>query len=315
MIAASTRVAAVVGWPVRHSLSPVLYNTAFAALGSDWAYVAFEVPPDQGAAAVAAMRALGLAGMSVTMPHKEVVAAAVDERTPVAAALRAVNCVSWDDDGRRLVGDNTDAAGLVDALRLDGGLDPAGRRCVVLGAGGAGRAAVWGLAQAGAAEVVVVNRSPARGAQAAALAGAAGRLGQTTDVTEADLVVNATPVGMAGPGNMAGGDGAAGPGNMAGGDGAAGPGNMAGGYAALPVDPALLRADQLVMDLIYHPATTPLMRAAAARGARVVGGLPMLVHQAAHQVRRWTGAEPPVADMTEAARTAFEKKNTRGSAS
>jgi len=345
MISATTRVAAVIGWPVRHSLSPVLYNTAFAALGCDWTYVAFPVPPDQGAAAVSAMRSLGLAGMSVTMPHKEVVAAAVDERTPVAEALRAVNCVSWADDGRRLVGDNTDAAGLVDALRLDGDFEPAGRSCVVLGAGGAGRAAVWGLAQAGAGEVVVVNRSPARARQAAALAGAAGRVGTPDDAAKADLVVNATPLGMSGGdgaaggvmsggdgaagGVMSGGDGAAG-GVMSGGDGAAGSvmsggdgaagsvmsgGDGAAGGVALPLDPTLLHADQLVVDLIYHPATTPFMAAAAERGARVVGGLPMLVHQAAHQIRRWIGAEPPVAHMTAAARDAFEKKKPQKPAS
>lgn len=289
---ATTRVAAVIGWPVRHSLSPVLYNTAFELLGLDWVYVAYEVPPERGAAAVSAMRSLGLAGMSVTMPHKEVVAAAVDERTPVAEALQAVNCVSWDDSAAgRLVGDNTDAAGLIDALHLDGGFDPAGRRCLVLGAGGAGRAAVWGLAQAGAAEVVVVNRSAARGERAAALAGPVGRLGSPDDVPKADLVVNATPLGMSGTAD----------------DASTGP--------ALPVDPALLHGGQLVVDLIYHPATTPLLRAGAERGARVLGGLPMLVHQAAHQLRRWTGAVPPVAEMTAAARSACEKKNPPESAS
>src|SRR5690606_16596671 len=166
-----TRVAAVIGSPVRHSLSPTIHNAAFAATGLDWVYVAFEVPEGRGGDAVAAVRTLGLAGLSVTMPHKAAVHDAVDERTPVAAALGAVNCVYW--RGDRLVGDNTDGAGFLDALRADEGVEVGGRRCVVVGAGGAGRAVAHALGGAGAAEVVVVNRSPGPAARAAELAGAA----------------------------------------------------------------------------------------------------------------------------------------------
>jgi shikimate dehydrogenase len=277
-----TRVAAVIGSPVRHSLSPTIHNAAFAATGLDWVYVAFEVPEGRGGDAVAAVRTLGLAGLSVTMPHKAAVHDAVDERTPVAAALGAVNCVFW--RGDRLVGDNTDGAGFLDALRVDEGVEVAGRRCVVVGAGGAGRAVAHALGGAGAAEVVVVNRSPGPAAHAAELAGAAGRVGEPADVARADLVVNATPLGMA----------------------------VGRVDEPLPVDVGLLRPGQVVVDLIYQPAVTPLLAAAAERGAAAINGLGMLVHQAAHAFRRWTGEEPPVAAMREAAARELARRASPG---
>lgn len=271
-----TRVAAVIGHPVRHSLSPTILNAAFASTGLDWVYVAFEVAPGRGAEAVAAMRTLGLGGLSVTMPHKAAVHDAVDELTPVAADLGAVNCVFRRGDA--LVGDNTDGAGLVDALAADG-IDVAGRRCVLVGAGGAGRAVARALGAAGA-EVVVVNRSPEPAERAAALAGAAGRVGSHDDVAAADLVVNATPLGMTGAGT--------------------GP--------SLPVDADALHAGQVVVDLIYQPAVTPLLRAAADRGARTVNGVGMLVHQAAHAFHRWTGCDAPIDAMTAATRAELARR-------
>jgi shikimate dehydrogenase len=280
VITGATRVAAVIGQPVRHSLSPTILNAAFAAAGLDWVYTAFEVTDGRGADAVAAMRTLGLGGLSVTMPHKAAVGAAVDDRTSVAAELGAVNCVFW--RGDRLVGDNTDGAGFLDSLRVDRGVEVAGRRCVVVGAGGAGRAVARALGRAGAAEVVVVNRSPAPAARAAELAGAPGRVGTGADVAAADLVVNATPLGM---------------------------GDVAGaGNAPLPVDPAALRAGQVVVDLVYHPEVTPLLAAAAAQGATAVNGLGMLVHQAAHAFARWTGDEAPVDAMVDATRRELARR-------
>jgi shikimate dehydrogenase len=267
-----TRVAAVIGSPVRHSLSPAIHNAAFAAAGLDWVYVAFEVAPGRAVDALDAMRTLGLGGLSVTMPHKEAVAAAVDRLDFAAAALAAVNTVVVDRDGA-LVGHNTDGAGFVDSLRADGGIEVHGRAVVVLGAGGAARAVVDALARAGADDVVVVNRTPARGEVAAALAGSVGRVGTGVDVSGADVVVNATSVGMAGVGAEAG----------------------------LPVDPDLLRAGQVVVDLVYHPLDTPLLQAARAAGAVAVDGLGMLVHQAAHQQLLWTGRSPDVAAMRAAA--------------
>ena len=267
-LSAATRVVGVIGYPIAHSLSPRLHNTAFAHLGLDWVSVGFPVPPGAAAAALAGARALGLGGLSVTMPHKEEVAAAVATSTPVAARLGAVNCVA--DDGGSWLGDNTDGAGLLAALARGGGFTPASTRCLVVGAGGAARAVIAALGDAGAAEVVVVNRTPARAQAAAALAGPVGRVGSAEEVVGSDLVVNATPAGMA---------------------------DVATHPAAWPVDPSLLRPGQLVVDLVYHPARTPWLEAAAARGADTVNGLGMLVHQAALQIERWTGHAAPVDAM------------------
>ena len=164
----------MIGSPVRHSLSPLLHNAAFAAAGLDWAYLAFEVAPADVAAALRGARAIGLRGLSVTMPHKEAVAACLDgSLSPTAAKLAAVNTVSF--AGGKPCGESTDGAGFVAALASDQGFDPKGRSCAVLGAGGAARAVVLALAGAGAAEVAVVARSEAKAAVAAALAGPAGR--------------------------------------------------------------------------------------------------------------------------------------------
>jgi len=260
----------VIGSPVRHSLSPAIHNAAFAAAGLDWAYLAFEVAADGVGAALGGAKAAGMGGLSVTMPLKEPVAAAVDHLTPVAARLGAVNTVIVGDDG--LTGDNTDGQGFVDALAP---WSPAGRRCVVLGAGGAARAVVLALAGAGAADVAVVARSPERAARVTALGG---RAGGWHDLERAELVVNATPVGM---------------------DGTAAAGQLA-------VDEGLLAPGQVVVDLVYHPPRTPLLAAAARRGATPVDGVGMLVHQAGHAFRAWTGVGPPLAAMEAAARRALE---------
>ncbi len=271
-ITAGTRVAAVIGSPVRHSLSPALHNAAFAAAGVDWVYTAFEVAPGQAGAALAAMRALGLGGLSVTMPHKDDVAAAVDVLSPAAAALRTANTVVRGADGR-LEGHSTDGEGFVASLR-EAGIDPSGAAVAVLGAGGAARSVVDALARAGAASVAVVNRTPAKAAVAAALAGDAGVVGGREHVAAADIVVNATSVGM---------------------------GAVDGAADALPVDPTLMRAGQVVADLVYHPLDTALLVAARAAGATTVDGLGMLVHQAALQQQLWLGVLPDVAVMRAAA--------------
>jgi shikimate dehydrogenase len=262
----------VIGDPVTHSLSPLLHNAAFDALGIDWVSVAFPVRAGSAAAALTGMRAFEIAGLSITMPHKEQAFAAVDDTTDVARLLGAVNCVSLRDGA--LVGDSTDGEGFLAALRRAAGFDPDGKRCLVIGAGGAARAVTLALAEAGAAEVVVVNRTPARAETAAALAGAAGRVGSRQDVAQAELVVQATPLGMA--------------------DGAATRGE-------LPVDPEALHPGQVVAELVYHPLETPFLRAATAHGARGVTGLGMLVHQAALALERWTGLSVPVEAMWAAA--------------
>jgi len=268
-----TRLAAVIGAPVRHSLSPALLNAAFAEAGLDWHFMALEVAEDRAGEALDAVRALGLVGLSVTMPHKAAVSAAVDERTEQAEALDAVNCVVV--EGDRLVGHNTDGDGFLDGLRHDTGFDPSGRRTVVLGAGGAARAVVLALARAGAAEVAVANRTASRAEVAAALAGPVGRVVGSDELSDtvaaADLVVNATSVGMADDG-------------------------------ALPVDPGAVAVGAVVVDLIYHPPETAWLAALRGRGIEAHNGLSMLVFQAAHAFRLWTGSEAPVAVMDAAAR-------------
>ncbi|WP_195210612.1 shikimate dehydrogenase [Actinomarinicola tropica] len=280
---ATTRLAAVIGDPVRHSLSPALFNAAFAARGMDWAYLAFEVSEPHGADAIGACRALGLEGLSVTMPHKRTAALTVDRCTPQATALQAVNCVQR--IGDELVGHNTDGAGFVDALAEDLGEDVVeGARTVVLGAGGAARAIVLALAERGAAEVAVVNRTEARAAEAASLAPGVARIGRRDDLAGATLVVNATSVGMAATGDAA-------------------------ATSRFPVEPELLHDAQVVVDVVYHPLRTALLDAASERGARTVGGLGMLVHQAAHAFRIWTGEPAPLDAMWTAARAGVAERS------
>lgn len=278
-ITSSTRIAGVMGHPVRHSLSPVLHNAAFRALDLDWAFLAFDVAPGDGRAAVMGALALGVEGLSVTMPHKQEVIGSVEELTPTAARLGAVNTVFR--RGTTFVGDNTDGPGFLAALEADEGFDPKGRPCVVLGAGGAARAIVLALAQVAAAEVVVVGRNADRAAAAAALGGKQARVGRDSDIPGADLVVNATPVGMSGVGE-----------------------------GELPVPPELLRPGQLVVDLVYSPLRTPLLRAAKERGAVAVSGLGMLIHQAALAFRLWTGEDPPREAMSAAALAALAGDST-----
>lgn len=271
---ASTRLAAVIGSPVRHSLSPAMHNAAFAELDLDWVYVACEVAPGSVAAAFAGIRALRFGGVSVTIPHKAAALTEVDDASAAAHAVGAVNTIVPDGDGR-LRGENTDGPGFLASL-ADQGFDPAGCRCAVLGAGGAARAVVYALGGAGAAEVVVVNRTAVRAEAAAALAGPVGRVGTASEVAGLDLVVNATPLGLAGT-----------------------------DAAVLPLDADLLGAGQLVVDLVPNPAVTPLMEAARARGARVAGGLGMLVHQGALAFELWTGRPAPFGVMRAAAEHAL----------
>jgi shikimate dehydrogenase len=279
-----TRVVGVIGDPVGHSLSPTLHNAAFEAVGLDWVYVAFAVPRGRAAEAVAAVPALGLAGFNVTMPHKEDVAAACDELTSDAAALRSVNTVVAAADGRTL-GDSTDGPGFLDAL-ADEDIALAGQAVLVLGAGGAARAVVLALGRAGA-HVTVAARRPDAAESAAALApgaravplGAVAPLGPSSAAAAVDpagfsLVVNATPLGMSG------GD-------------------------PLPVDPESLHGGQAVVDLVYHPADTPLLTAARARGAHAVNGLGMLLHQAARSFTLWTGRPAPLDAMRTAVTAAL----------
>jgi shikimate dehydrogenase len=277
VISGRTRLAAVIGDPVRHSLSPAIHNAAFRALDLDWVYVALPVAAGEGARAVDAMRTLGIDGLNVTMPHKTDVAGAVDRLSPTAEALGAVNTVHR--LGDVLMGESTDGEGFVTALRLDEGVDPAGKRFLVVGAGGAGRAVARAIADHGGA-VVVAARRP----EMAERALGRGRVGTIDEAGDVDVVVNATPVGM---GVVVAFDERTPPPDV------------------FPVDPERLSPGQLVADLIYEPAVTPLVAAARARGIAAVNGLGMLIHQAAIAFRLWTGEDAPLEAMSAAAMTSL----------
>ena len=261
-----TRVAGVIGHPIAHSRSPAIHNAAYLALGLDWVYVAFPVPPGRGGDAVAAMRVLGLAGLNVTMPHKADAAAACDELVGDAAVLGVVNTVV-PGPGGRLRGLSTDGDGFVASL-ADEGVSLEARRVLVLGAGGAARAVAVAARRAGA-DLTVAARRAEPAASVAALAGARTvPWAEPLEVGGWDVVVNATPLGM--------GDR---------------PGPAVRG----------LHPEQVVVDLVYEPRRTPLLTAAEAAGARTVGGLGMLVHQAALAFEAMTGRVAPLPAMRAAA--------------
>jgi shikimate dehydrogenase len=267
VISATTRVAAAIGSPVRHSLSPALHNAGFVATGADWAYAAFEVEPGQAGAALDAMRVLGLGGLSVTMPHKEAVAALVDELDPAAAALRSVNTVVPIGDGR-LKGYSTDGAGFVASLSAQD-IEVAGKHICVIGAGGAARAIIDALARAGVARITVINRTADRAKTAADVAPGIATVGSPDAAGQCDILVNATSIGM--------------------------------DSDELPCDVDLLNQHQVVADIVYHPRCTALLAAARDRGSRTVEGLGMLVHQAVLQQQLWTGMSPSPTVMWAAA--------------
>jgi shikimate dehydrogenase len=261
----------VLGWPLEHTLSPVIHNAAFKRLGLNWVYLAWPVPPDALVDAVTGMRALGGMGANVTMPHKEAVVELVDEMSGDARTIGAVNTIQR--FGDRLIGHNTDVDGFREFLVADAGVDPRGKKTLVLGAGGAARAIVRALDDLGAGDIAIAARRPDSGEGLVGLA-SAGRAAvcswsaAAAKASEADVLVNATPVGMA-------------------------------GEDVLPL--ASFSPGQLVVDLIYDPPSTPLVDRARAAGADAWGGLGMLVHQAAASFRIWTGQDPPLETMSAAA--------------
>jgi shikimate dehydrogenase len=272
----------VIGKPVGHSLSPAIQNAAFQATGFPAWYEAIEVDPDDIAAFFSLLRGPRWLGINVTIPHKEMAARLVDERSDVAERAGAVNTVVR--VGDTLVGHNTDVAGFLRALREEAKFEPSGVVAVILGAGGAARACAVALADAGARRIVVVNRDPARAERLVSELGLAGVETVAGDQARAacqaaDLVVNATAVGMRG-----------------------GP-----APDALPVPAGWLPRSGLVYDLVYRPTETPLLRAAMASGLPVLGGLAMLVYQGASAFELWTGLAAPIERMRAAAAAKVEE--------
>ncbi len=257
----------VLGWPVAHSRSPAM----FTALGVP--YQLLPVPPELLAETVLALGPAGFTGANVTIPHKEAALALADEPTPRAAAIGAANTLTFrgGEEGWSIAADNTDAPGLIAALPVP----PAGSTALVLGAGGSARAAVWALLDAGAAEVLVWNRTPERARALAADLGATA----VERARPADLLVNCTAVGLEDP--------------------------SAQGmppFRGLPLAGDEVGEFTCVVDLVYRSGGTDLLRAARDLGADTVDGLEILVRQGALSYEAWTGSAPDLALMREAAR-------------
>lgn len=269
-VGGATRVVGVIGWPVTHSLSPTIHNAAFDALAMDWIYVPLPVPPGRVAEAIAGLRALGLVGANVTMPHKTEVAELVDETSEDAARLRSVNTLVVAADG--VSGHNTDAPGFDRFLRRDAGFDPDGRTALVFGAGGAARACALALARGGLAGLTVALRDPSRAeALRSTLDGFELTLSaipfEDAATATSDLIVNATPLGAHGE--------------------------------TLPL-PAL-GPGVLAVDLLYRSRQTPLMASVRAAGGVAFGGIGLLLEQAALAFELWTGQPAPMDVMSAAA--------------
>lgn len=263
------KVAGVCGWPVAHSLSPRLHNYWLRHYGLDGAYVPFAVRPEDLARALAALPALGIAGVNLTVPHKEAALALVDRLSEAARAIGAVNTLVVDAQGR-LIGDNTDAFGFHHNLTLNVpwwrvGSHPA----VVIGAGGAARAVAFALVNAGAPAVRLINRTRARAERLAEALGERVTVAtweeSATALADAGLLVNATSLGMK-------------------------------GQPPLDLDLTPLPPSAVVGDLVYVPLITPLLARARARGHPVVDGLGMLLHQARPGFAAWFGVEPEVTE-------------------
>ncbi|HEY8152591.1 MAG TPA: shikimate dehydrogenase [Myxococcota bacterium] len=262
-VSARTALCGILLHPAGHTRSPAMHGAAYAALDFDAVYLAFDVPPAGLADAMRGARALGVRQLAISLPHKQAVMAHVDEVEETARRIGAVNTVTRAGDA--LVGSNTDWLGAVRALESE--LPLRGARAVVLGAGGTARAVVFGLLERGA-RVRVLNRSPERARRLADDLGAetAGALGELASAPY-DVLVNTTSVGLR--------------------------------EDASPVDAGALRAGAVVMDAVYDPERTRLLREAEARGARPVSGRWMLIHQAAEQVKLLTGREAPLGALVE----------------
>jgi shikimate dehydrogenase len=281
------RRAVLLAHPAGHSLSPVLHDAAFVAVGLDARYEAWDVPPSDLPNALARLRGDPTAlGGNVSVPHKAAVVPLLDEVRPDAGAIGAVNVLVR--QGDRWIGDSSDGSGFLRSLD-EAGVDPAGRAVALIGAGGAARAVCWALARTGVRRVAIVNRTPDRARALARLLRTA-RIGLPVDVapdarglTGIDLFVQATSLGM-----------------------------RRGGVDPdeTPVDAATLAAasggsDPVAVDLVYRPRRTPFLAAAEAAGLRSVDGVGMLLHQGAEAFEAWTGVTAPLAVMRDALEAAL----------
>jgi shikimate dehydrogenase len=282
-ITGNTKLCGLIGDPVGHSVSPAMHNAAFRVLGLDYAYLPFHVRRDDLPAALQGMRALNIRGLNVTIPHKVAVLPLLDEIDPPAKQIGAVNVLV--NDCGRLTGYNTDAEGFLYML-AGHNIQLQGKDVVMLGAGGAARAICFALASRGAS-LTILNRTPAAALScAAAISAATGRPVKALGMTRANLasvlegaglLVNATGVGML----------------------------PAGGVS--PVDSDLLGPHLTVIDIVYNPYKSRLLREAGQAGAQTINGLEMLIRQGALAFEKWTGTLPPLDVMRTAAIAALRR--------
>jgi len=285
-VSGKTKVCGLIGDPVEHSLSPCLQNAAFRSLGLDFVYVAFRVEKDRLGAAIDGMRSLGILGLNVTMPHKISVVQYLDELDETAKSVGSVNTIM--NKGGKLVGSTSDGRGALEALR-HGGIEPSAKKVVILGAGGVSRSISWTLAEE-ARELVILNRTLGKaeelaeelktnkGIDTSVKAAELTNRNAQRELRNADILINATSVGMSPQEELT------------------------------PVDPSLLRSDLAVFDLVYDPLETRLLAEAKKTRAKTVDGLAMLVFQGAITFETWTGVKAPVEVMVEAARQEISKR-------
>ncbi|MCW4051778.1 MAG: shikimate dehydrogenase [Candidatus Bathyarchaeota archaeon] len=275
-ISGETKVCAILGDPVKHSLSPTMNNAAFKALDLDFVYVAFRVRREELKIAIKGARKLGIHGLNITMPHKELVMASLNEIDPHAKAVGAVNTIL--NLGKELVGYNTDGSGALEALR-DNSVSLNGKKMLLLGAGGAGKAIAFQLSQE-LEELVILNRNAKKAENLAEVLRKKQKkiLGNILsaklvrhELKDSDILVNATSVGM----------------------------HPQAGQSLVPR--RLLRPDLCVMDIVYKPLETRLIRDATSIGAKVVNGVEMLVHQGAASFKILTNRVAPIQTMRQAA--------------
>ncbi len=281
-IGPETRIVGVFGYPVRHSASPAMQNAAFLSTGLDYIYLSFEVKPQDIKEALNSLRVLGIRGMNLTIPHKETSIAFLDEISAEALKIKAVNTVMLENG--RLRGFNTDIEGFLKPLVFENGWLPEGKKAVILGAGGAARAVVFSLLDAGASEIVIANRTPERAKKLSdfmkpLFPSAQIRCVSISDsslanqISSSSLLVNCTPLGMKNENPLR--------------------------------DFDCIKPGMKVYDLIYRPADTPLLAGARKKGADTIGGLGMLVYQGAASFKIWTSADPPIGVMKNACREAI----------
>ena len=284
-ITGRTKIVGVIGDPVEHSCSPPMHNTAFREMGMDYIYVPFHVKPDDLAAAVEGFKALNVMGINITLPHKSAALTLMDSLSQEARLIGAINTMVFRDG--MVEGHNTDARGFIASLREKGIENIQGMKVVVLGAGGGAQAVVVGLALEGVDRITIANRTPEKairiaenisektGIQVKGISLSDNLLPE--HISQSRLLVSTISAGM-------------------------------DPSIPLVIDPDWLHEDLTVCDIVYTPPETNLLKAAAQRGLRTVGGMGMLVHQGAISFQLWTGKQPPVNTMRKALIQALQNR-------